>query len=86
MVRIDVTCNVTLADTAWSHGWTESPGRTHPVEYAAARTNGAGVWTWMTRFGGADLLSHPDARGGLDARLGASLTPRDHVSSRNHRE
>jgi len=27
------------------------------------------------RFGGADLLSHPGARGGLDARLGASLDP-----------
>ena len=31
-------------------------------------------------------LSHPGARGGLDARLGASLDPRDDVSSRIHRE
>ena len=38
------------------------------------------------RFGGADLLSHPGAHGGLDARLGASLVPRADVNSRNHRE
>jgi hypothetical protein len=30
----------------------------------------------MNRFGGADLLSHSGALGGLDARLGASsITP-----------
>jgi hypothetical protein len=28
-----------------------------------------------TACGGADVLSHPGARGGLDARLGASLDP-----------
>ena len=40
------------------------------------RTSSASVWTSMNRFGGADLLSHSGALGGLDARLGASsITP-----------
>jgi hypothetical protein len=39
-----------------------------------------------TACGGADLLSHPGARGGLDARLGASLAPREDVSPGSHRE
>ena len=39
-----------------------------------------------TACGGADLLSHPGARGGLDARLGASLDLRTGVNSRNHCE
>jgi hypothetical protein len=36
----------------------------------------------MTRFGGADLKSHADARGGLDARLGASLVLRTGLTFR----
>jgi hypothetical protein len=40
----------------------------------------AQVWTCPYRFGGADLLSHPGARGGLDTRLGASLDPREDLS------
>jgi len=39
------------------------------------------VWTFPYRFGGADLLSHPGARGGLDARLGAST-----IHGTNHRD
>jgi hypothetical protein len=39
-----------------------------------------------TACGGADSLSHPGARGGLDARLGASLDPRENVSPGSHRE
>ena len=50
------------------------------------RIDDATVWTWMTRVDGADLLSEPGARGGLDARLGAFLDPRTRVSTRNHRE
>ena len=36
--------------------------------------------------GGADLLSHPGARGGLDARLGASRVPQEGEDSQNNRE
>jgi len=39
-----------------------------------------------TACGGADVLSHQGARGGFDARLGASLAPRQDVSSRSQRE
>ena len=40
----------------------------------------------MINSGGADVLSHPGARGGLDARLGASLDPRADVSFRINRD
>jgi hypothetical protein len=39
-----------------------------------------------TACGEADSLSHPGVRGGLDARLGASLDPRDDVSPGSHCE
>ena len=40
----------------------------------------------MIPSGGADLRSHPRARGGLDARLGASLDPWKDVSCQIYRE
>ena len=55
----NVTLNVTLADSACSDGWTDPPGRSHPVEKVTLAPNGAGVWSLPYRFGGADLsLSH----------------------------
>ena len=41
----NVTLNVTLADSAWSHGWTDPPRGTNSVENVALAPNGAGVWT-----------------------------------------
>ena len=56
---------------------TRQRGR-NPVEYAAVALNECRCVDMIrTACGGADLLSHPGARGGLDARLGASLDPRD---------
>ena len=84
MVRIDVTLNVTLTDSPCSDGMTRLARR------ARIQSN-MRVWhrNWCrcvdmirTACGGADSLSHPGARGGLDARLGASLDPRNDVSSR----
>jgi hypothetical protein len=86
MVRIDVTSNVTLTHTTWSHGSMRPAHKAHPIEYALVDSTSACVWTWMIPSGGADLLSHPGARGGLDARLGASFDAREEVSSPNHRE
>ena len=40
----------------------------------------------MIPSGGADLRSHPRARGGLDTRLGASLEPWKDVSCQIYRE
>ena len=45
-----------------------------------------GVDMIRTACGGADSLSHPGVRGGLDARLGASLDPREDVSPGSERE
>jgi hypothetical protein len=39
-----------------------------------------------TACGGADSLNQPGVRGGLDARMGASLAPREDVSPGSHRE
>jgi hypothetical protein len=39
---------------------------------------------FLYRSGGADLVSHPGAHGGLDARMGASLVPR-HPRHRSER-
>jgi hypothetical protein len=62
MVRIDVTSNVTLTHTTWSHGRMRPAHKAHPIEYASVDSTSACVWTWMTRSGGADLLSDPGAR------------------------
>ena len=42
-----------------------------------------GCGQFLYRSGGADLLSHPGAHGGLDARLGASLFPGTDVTASN---
>ena len=72
----------------WSDGMDGlASERSHPVEYAAFALNECRcVDMRCTACGGADSLSHPGARGGLDARLGASLDPREDVSPGSHRE
>jgi hypothetical protein len=87
MFRIYVTFNVTLT------GFSQSTGEDVDTDGLPSRPPGeirtlwcTGVDMSRTACGGADVLSHPGARGGLDARLGASLDPRTGLSSRIHRD
>jgi hypothetical protein len=64
-----------------------SPERSpSPPEGRADSFECTGVDMIRTACGGADSLSDPGARGGLDARLGASVDPREDVSSGSQRE
>ncbi len=67
----NVTPNVTLTDEApVPTAERELVRNTHQIEYERVRIDDADVWTSMNRFGGADLLIHSCAHGGLDARHG----------------
>ena len=63
----------------------DSPGGPIRSELQRSHQTGAQVWTIPYRSGGANLLIHPGAHGGLDARLGASLLLRTDASVPNDR-
>jgi hypothetical protein len=86
IVRIGVTLNVTLAWNRPLPGRILSVTTDFPPEGRSDSFECTGVDMIRTAGGGADLLSHPGARGGLNARLGASLDSREDVSPGSHRE